>query len=564
MKLNFLRKLIDNLAPEVFKPIPTGILYTFLQAFSREISGECPFDTGEGCWKNYTTYWYVKCRNHACPGYLHPTGVIAYTSRSNTINTSVDDRFDYSSIRYLAGDGNDWCDVGSLGAKIDFGFLAADAGGWGASYYGAYSWGYNPITGGGALPIIGDSWTLACTASTGLVGPAVPNPANTGIYSSLSTSGTYTGTHDTTYTVTIIDFWGYVQNFENALLQISLSDCTDDWLDYWGEYFGLYRLLLTGGYEDDETYRLRIMKEITRAKGTKPVLLEEAKNYFNSDLVTITEYHQDTTVTPYWDGPVTNPADDAYGLWPWQFYINLPTEKSPSSKFVKVGSTLEESATSVYVYEGGYGYYYGYGAFSIIGSGSPLFSLPPSVGDATLYGCATKFSGVALTFLTPGVGGTYVWEYWNGSSWTAFISGTTIRDTTTGLTAGGGLFWLVPESGWEAADNVPYNIPSTGSVKYWVRCRVTAIPTTTPVVNVMTILHVGSTNRGHYVGATAAVAGHAAPLYPGIYDYTLRDKNNVYIYDLIGFEKPVWESGLQDIIDRIKTAGTIAIINPRD
>jgi len=48
---NFLKKLISRLSPDVFKPLPQGLLYILLQAVSREISGECPWDTGEVCYK---------------------------------------------------------------------------------------------------------------------------------------------------------------------------------------------------------------------------------------------------------------------------------------------------------------------------------------------------------------------------------------------------------------------------------------------------------------------------------------------------------------------------------
>jgi hypothetical protein len=51
---------------------------------------------------------------------------------------------------------------------------------------------------------------------------------------------------------------------------------------------------------------------------------------------------------------------------------------------------------------------------------------------------------------------------------------------------------------------------------------------------------------------------------PATYDYTKRDKNNCYIYWELSFAKPHYESGLQEILDRLKTAGTIAIINPLD
>jgi len=430
---NFLQKLIGNFSPDVFKPVSTGLLYVLLQSIGREISGQCPWDTGIECYKKYDSYWYVKCRNENCPGYRHPVGLIAYTSRSS-ISSSVDNRFDYSSFRYLSGDGSDWLPLGTLGSEIQFDFAGSNV-------------------------KIGDKWDISCTESTGIVGPAIPDPSNKGEYGIVGTRGEYHGDNDTIYTIEIIDFWGYVQNFENALLQINLATCTEEWLDYWGVYFGLPRLLAISGYENDAVYRARIMKEITRAKGTRAVLLEEAKSYFGSDLITITEYHQQGTqsivevdgvyykcildhvsdasnrpktggswttywivgglagntwvaglsyisgTTPCWDGPVLTPNDPALGLQPWQFYINIPTQRLPNAKFVKDGSL--------------------------------------------------------------------------------FIPG-----------------------------------PST---------------------------------YGHYIGSG---------IDPNTYDPYKRDINNCYIYAELSFAKPVLESGLQDIIDRLKTAGTICIINP--
>lgn len=134
----FIQRLIRNLAPTVFKPDPytPGLLYLTLSAIQREIGGICPWDTGEECLKNQYAFWSSPCRNFNCQIYRSPTGLIAYTSRSDS-TSSVDNRFDYSSFRYLSGDGDDWILVGTLGvmAKFDFG-LASDPGGFGALFWG--------------------------------------------------------------------------------------------------------------------------------------------------------------------------------------------------------------------------------------------------------------------------------------------------------------------------------------------------------------------------------------------------------------------------------------------
>jgi len=583
---NFLQKLVKTLAPNIFRPVPTGVLYVMLQSISREISGICPWDTGESCYLNHSQYWSVNCRNMLCPGYRHPLGLIAYTSRSSTAS-SVDNRFDYSSFKYLSVTSTgDWLPVGTLGAEVlfDFGDIS-DVGGFGSGYFGTRYWGDNSYSASGIDVHIGDKWYIDCHVDTGAglptdgaVDAPYPDGSNLGHYNAMGARGTYTGDHNTTYTIELIDFWGYEQNYENALLQINLSTCTDEWLDFWGAYFGLARLLLVGGYETDSAYRERILKEITRAKGTRAVLLEEAKTYFGSDLVTITEYANTSSGPPSyirWDGPAAN------GLWPWEFYINLPTQKSPSSKFVKCGgrfkgtwaigttytqmdsvtyglysyvslensnlgkrpdlypaywklmndqgvsglATYFEEAGEIYVYEGGTGYYYPYGTFHKLPHVSPdgglggdwCFSMPTNVGDCLLFGCLKKFSGVRFVFTAPGILGTYVWEYWNGTTWVTLASGTTMRDTTNSLRQNGGVHWLVPETGWKISNYVQYNIPSTVSDLYWVRCRVIATPTTTPYADQIAVLHAGSTNRGAYIATQdVAISGKEAYTYIGI------------------------------------------------
>lgn len=552
MMTNFLQKLISRLSSNVFKPVPEGILYIFLQAISREFSGICPWDTNDKCWKNYTTFWYKNCRNANCPGYRHPIGLIAYTSESEP-TSSVDNRFDYSSFRHLTN--NDFIPIGTLGVNIKFDFGEySDLGGYGAGYYGAKYYGDNSFYVPYADIQIGDKWYVPCY-SNGTIGTPYPDPNNKGNYGSISKSGTYRGDHDTVYIVEIIDFKGYMQNFQDALLQISLATADGEWIDFWGEFFGLPRLFLVGGYENDSFYKSRILKEITRAKGTKAVLLEEIKKYFNSDLAEIIEYHQ----TGIWDGPVLNPTDPAFGLNPYQFYVNSPTQRAPSAKFIKTGTNLEVPGYglpdygTVYAYEGneGYsGYGYGYGDFVELDNvglqdavGDWLFVPPVAIGDACLFGHDKKFSGLRLIFTDLGIGGTYVWEYWNGINWSLL----TVSDSTSGFTQNGYVNWKLP-NGWKAGKNIPYNLPNTIVNKFWVRVRITSVPTDYPVADYVGMLFVGQTCRGVYVANGLT------------YDPTKRDRNNCYIYSKTSFEKPLVESGLQEILDRLKTAGTIAII----
>jgi hypothetical protein len=569
---NFLKNLIERVAPTVFKPVPAGLFYIFLQAISREIGGECPWDTSDHCYKGYDTYWYSKCRNNLCPGYRHPLGLIAYISGSDPLS-SIDNRFDYSSIRQFTTD--DYVPVGTFGVKIRFGFGGVtDLGGWGAGYWGALFLGDNSASVSEADIRIGDKWTILCSAGK-LAGAAIPDPANKGNYRAISTMGVYTGDHDTTYTVEIIDFWGYTQNFSNAILQMCLATCDGEWVDFWGEYFGISRLLVVGGYEADEDYKARILKEITRPKGTKAVLLEEAQKYYKSDSVKIVEYCQLPGPGGIgWDGinygtdPNGDPNTDYEGLQPFQFYIFPPIQTSPNLKFVVDGSKLLASGlhrcwkyVSGYSYYGvgygGYGGEYGYGGFDELFNievadsvGDMLFASPGDVGDAFLIGSPDKFSGAYFEFLTPG-DGSFIWEYWTGNDW----AGLTVKDLTFGLTTDGWIWWKLPDD-WKADDDVPYNIPPTGTRQYWVRCRVVSM-TTAPIADLIQISYAGATNRGHYIGYAGNEVSDV-----NAYNPVKRDRNNIYIYALESWlSKPILEVGLQAIIDRLKTAGTICIIN---
>jgi hypothetical protein len=808
---NFLQRLIRNFSPRVFKPVPQELLYVLMQSVERELGGECPWTTELECQKGHTlTYWAdpvlggARCRNINCPGYLHPWGLIGYTSRSSDKST-IDNRFDYSSFRYLAGDGNDWVNCGTLGALVKFDFgLGFDPGGYGAGFYGAGYYGYNGTTSTGSNVVIGDKWYVACrTASTvfgsetvgvgtpktyvcqrkhtsnatnrpitgafwqdywkegglnrslysdgstqqGLVADywaadvvydvvpvvkhPVADPANRGSYGPVQSMGTYRGDYSTIYTVEIIDFRGWTQDFYNGLLQISLATCDLEWLDYWGEYFGLQRLLLPAGYEGDEIYRARIMKEITRAKTTRAVILEEAINYFQNTSVTVAEYHQQNVasvvvgsdgyyytciqshtasainkpitganwtsfwqqrglagnewtsglyytidITPHFDGPVTALLDPANGLWPWQFYINVPTQRSPSTKFVKHGPTLYEpeeytgvllpdGEVAIYAQEGlysGVGYGFSYGEFvqltnltTINEVDDSLFLPPGQPYDNCLFGSKHPFSGLWFMLsgswikygelpvprrwgepgreygeripLDGGVGGSYVWEYWTGGAWQLLA----VWDPSYIFAVDGFVSWKVP-AGWAPADNISTNIPNTGTDMYWVRCRITTAPTTIPIADYVGFIYAGQTCRGHYCGTNttqwaaltpyvvnrrtypdvyngywfeciqSGISGASVPMSPGSlgpaipwgnaadrlcaedliidgtviwrnlgpayqmtpYSPTTRDKNNCYIYFESSFAKPTWESGLQPIIDRIKCAGTVCIINPID
>jgi len=109
-------------------------------------------------------------------------------------------------------------------------------------------------------------------------------------------------------------------------------------------------------------------------------------------------------------------------------------------------------------------------------AGSAFALLPTGAsGDIAYFGGQQKFAQIILKFGTPGVGGTFVFEYWNGSAWTALISPT---DGTSGLTANGSLTWSIAnQTGW-----VTTTVNSLTA--FWVRIRSTgSTPSTNPLCN---------------------------------------------------------------------------------
>lgn len=113
------------------------------------------------------------------------------------------------------------------------------------------------------------------------------------------------------------------------------------------------------------------------------------------------------------------------------------------------------------------------------GTPFPLFP-GPSTSDICYFGYSgTVYSPSAGTFVPAfneltfdlsqtGSGGSYVWEYWNGSSWASL----TVQDATNGFTQSGKVSWT-PPSDW-ATTTV------NGHTTYWVRVRPTSVPSTNP------------------------------------------------------------------------------------
>lgn len=107
------------------------------------------------------------------------------------------------------------------------------------------------------------------------------------------------------------------------------------------------------------------------------------------------------------------------------------------------------------------------------------FPATEAVGDYFAVGRAhTTFSQIIFDYAggTAGVGGVVVWEYWDGSAWTAL---TGVTDNTTGFTAAAAdgltVSWTVP-SDWA-------QLVLNGVQAYYVRARITTVYTTDPVLD---------------------------------------------------------------------------------
>jgi len=91
------------------------------------------------------------------------------------------------------------------------------------------------------------------------------------------------------------------------------------------------------------------------------------------------------------------------------------------------------------------------------------------VNDAFYIGSNVTFDFFIIRISTPAVGGTGVWEYYNGSAW---VTMTGLTDNTIGLTAAAG-FYKCPFT------EILSQATIDGQAGYWIRFRVTAANFTT-------------------------------------------------------------------------------------
>tara|TARA_R110000822_G_scaffold120633_1_gene254112 strand:- start:6884 stop:9526 length:2643 start_codon:yes stop_codon:yes gene_type:complete len=105
-----------------------------------------------------------------------------------------------------------------------------------------------------------------------------------------------------------------------------------------------------------------------------------------------------------------------------------------------------------------------------------LMPAAEAAGDYTAFGSDQKFGRMRFDFNTTGVGGTVIWEYWNGSAWSSL---TVTADESNGFTTGGNnrdIDWNVPAD-WAAVslhDESPL---------FYARVRVLTVFSTNPTAN---------------------------------------------------------------------------------
>lgn len=111
------------------------------------------------------------------------------------------------------------------------------------------------------------------------------------------------------------------------------------------------------------------------------------------------------------------------------------------------------------------------------GSVFPMFPTP-GTSDELYIGLTQKFERTTFILATPGLGGTYVFEYWSGAAWSAF----TPTDGTSGFTVSpGALTWSIASlTGW--VTNTVNSITC-----YWIRIRPTVLPSSMPTVNSISV-----------------------------------------------------------------------------
>jgi hypothetical protein len=134
-----------------------------------------------------------------------------------------------------------------------------------------------------------------------------------------------------------------------------------------------------------------------------------------------------------------------------------------------------------------------------------LLPAAPAVNDAYYFGHDYQFTRLWINIGTAGAGTwTIIWEYWNGSAWTALSN---VRDDSSGFKPS--------STGWKM---VQFSIPTNwatyavnGVTTYWIRARVSAYTS-------ITVRPLGTQARISELGMTLSGPGGASGEIIGIWD----------------------------------------------
>ena len=109
-----------------------------------------------------------------------------------------------------------------------------------------------------------------------------------------------------------------------------------------------------------------------------------------------------------------------------------------------------------------------------------IFPSAEAIGDGHVVGFATKFSSLEFEISTSGVAGVVVWEYWNGTSWSALSN---VVDGTNSFTAAvsAGAYERYRVTWDQPSDWAVRNINATGNL-YYVRARISTVYSTNPQI----------------------------------------------------------------------------------
>lgn len=132
-------------------------------------------------------------------------------------------------------------------------------------------------------------------------------------------------------------------NTDQLPQELVITTATDEWLDTWGEWFGVKRRL----NETDDDFRSRILGTLTQERLTIPAIITLTKNVLGQDTnVTVTETYTQVMVynTTTWN---------EYRYQDGDYYrvgvVNVTVDKEPTSELAALLNLLKAAGTKIIV-----------------------------------------------------------------------------------------------------------------------------------------------------------------------------------------------------------------------